>query len=68
MDATVYFRSRDGVKAVKLPAGEAVSCTRKHPYQWSLTRVFADPPEGFVFSDSDGGGLGRVQGASVRTD
>jgi hypothetical protein len=68
MDATVFFKSGDGVKAVKLPASEALLCTRKHPHEWSLTRVFADPPEGFVFSEGDGGGRGRVQGASVKAD
>jgi hypothetical protein len=65
---TVYFKSADGVHAVKLPAGEALSATRKHPHEWSLTRVFADPPEGFVFSEGDGGGRGRIAGASVRAD
>jgi hypothetical protein len=65
---TVYFRSRDGVKEVKLPAVDAVLTCRKHPHEWSLTGVFADPPEGFVASEGNGGGRGRVQGASVRVD
>ena len=68
MMTTVYFKSADGVKAVKLPANEALSCTRKHPWEWSLTRVFADPPEGWVPSEGNGDGCGRVQGASVRAD
>ena len=66
---TVYFRSRDGVKEVKLPAVDAVLTCRKHPHEWALTPdTFADPPEGFVFSEGDGGGIGRVQGASVKAD
>ena len=65
---TVFFKSAYGVHAVKLPAGEALQATRKFPHEWSLTRVFADPPEGFVFSEGDGGGRGRIQGASVRVD
>jgi hypothetical protein len=65
---TVYFKSASGVQQVKLPAGEALQATRKHPHEWSLTRVFAHPPAGFVFSEGDGGGIGRVQGASVRVD
>ena len=65
---TVYFRNANGVRAVKLPATEALQATRKHPWEWSLTRVFADPPEGFVAAEGEGGGLGRVQGASVRVD
>jgi hypothetical protein len=68
MDATVFFKSADGVKAVKLPAHEALTCTRKRPHEWSLTRIFADPPEGFVFSAGDGGGRGRIAGASVKAD
>jgi hypothetical protein len=66
MDATVYFKSAGGVKAVKLPAIEALSCTRKFPFEWSLTKVFADPPPGWV--PSEGGGRGRIAGASVRAD
>lgn len=68
MDATVYFKSADGVKAVKLPAHEALTCTRKHPHEWSLTKVFAEPPPGWVPSEGDGGGRGRIAGASVRAD
>jgi hypothetical protein len=67
-DFTVYFKSADGVKAVKLPATEALLATRRHPHEWSLTRVFADAPPGWVPSEGDGGGRGRVAGASVRAD
>jgi hypothetical protein len=65
---TVYFKSADGVHPVKLPANEALSCTRKHPHEWSLTHVFADPPEGWQPSAGDGGGRGRIAGASVKAD
>jgi hypothetical protein len=65
---TVYFKSASGVHQVKLPATDALLATRKHPWEWSLTKVFADPPEGFVFSEGDGGGRGRVAGASVKAD
>jgi hypothetical protein len=65
---TVYFKSSTGVHPVKLPASEALQATRKFSHEWSLTRVFAEPPEGFVFSEGDGGGRGRVQGASVKAD
>jgi hypothetical protein len=65
---TVFFKSASGVHEVKLPEIEARSACRKHPHEWSLTRVFADPPEGFVFSEGDGGGRGRIAGASVRVD
>jgi hypothetical protein len=68
MDATVYFKSADGVKAVKLPANEALLASRKFPFEWSLTKVFADPPEGWQPSEGDGGGRGRIAGASVRAD
>jgi hypothetical protein len=65
----VYFRNAAGeVHPVKLPAVHAVLTCRKHPHEWSLTGVFADPPEGFVASEGNGGGRGRVQGASVRVD
>ena len=46
----------------------ALSCTRKFPFEWSLTKVFADPPAGWQPSEGDGGGRGRIQGASVRVD
>jgi hypothetical protein len=63
---TVYFKSADGVKAVKLPANEALQATRKHPFEWSLTRFgFADPPEGWIPSQGNGGGIG-VRGTSIR--
>jgi hypothetical protein len=65
---TVYFLSSSGVKPVKLPASEALQATRKFPHEWSLTRVFAEAPEGWQPSEGDGGGRGRVQGASVRAD
>jgi hypothetical protein len=67
-DFTVYFLSATGVHPVKLPASEALSATRKFPWQWSLTRIFAEAPEGWAPSEGDGGGRGRVQGASVRAD
>jgi hypothetical protein len=63
----VYFRSASGIHEVQLPAIEAVQACRRHPHEWSLTPdTFAQPPEGFVFSE--GNGHGRVQGASVRAD
>jgi hypothetical protein len=65
---TVYFLSSSGVHAVKLPASEALQATRKFPWEWSLTRVFAEAPECWQPSAGDGGGRGRVQGASVRAD
>jgi hypothetical protein len=69
MDATVYFKSADGVKAVRLPANEALQATRRHPHEWALTRFgFADAPEGWQPSEGDGGGRGRIAGASVKAD
>ena len=66
---TIYFRNAAGeVHPVQLPAVDAVLVCRKHPHEWSLTRVFAEPPTGFVASEGDGGGIGRVRGASVRVD
>jgi hypothetical protein len=66
---TVFFRNAAGeVHEVKLPAVDAVLTCRKHPHEWSLTGVFAEPPEGFVFSERDGGARGRIAGASVRAD
>jgi hypothetical protein len=67
-ETPVFFKSADGVKAVRLPANEALQAVRRHPHEWSLTRVFAEPPAGWVPSEGDGGGRGRVQGSSVRTD
>jgi hypothetical protein len=66
---TVFFRTRAGVHEVQLPPIEAANACRKHPHEWS-TRAdkFADPPEGFVASEGNGGGIGRVRGASVRAD
>jgi hypothetical protein len=69
MDATVFFKSADGVHKVQLPAGEALQATRRHPHEWSLTRYgFAEPPAGWVPSEGDGGGRGRIAGASVKAD
>jgi hypothetical protein len=68
MSVTVFFKSADGVHPVKLPANEALQATRKHPHEWSLTRIFADAPEGWQPSEGDGGGRGRIAGASVRAD
>ena len=66
---TVSFRSRDGVHEVKLPELEARLACRKHPWEWSPDgKTFADPPEGWQPSEGDGGGSGRIQGASVRAD
>jgi hypothetical protein len=66
---TVYFKSANGVHEVRLLANDAVLAAIKHPAEWSLTPDgFADPPEGFAFADSDGGGRGRIAGASVRVD
>jgi hypothetical protein len=67
---TVYFRNAAGeVHPVRLPAIEAASACGRHPHEWSFTAdKFADPPEGFVASEGNGGGRGRVQGASVRAD
>jgi hypothetical protein len=66
---TVYFRSRDGVHEVKLPPIEAANASRRHPHEWSLKAdKFADAPEGFVATQGNGGGIGRVRGASVRAD
>jgi hypothetical protein len=67
---TVYFRNAAGeVHPVRLPAIEAASACGRHPHEWSYSAdKFADPPEGFVFSEGDGGGIGRVQGASVKAD
>ena len=66
---TVYFRNADGVHEVRLPAVDAVLACRKHPHEWSLDgKTFVEPPEGFVPSEGDGGGRGRIAGASVRAD
>jgi|HubBroStandDraft_4_1064222.scaffolds.fasta_scaffold3485541_1 hypothetical protein len=65
----VFFRSARGVHEVRLPAVDAVLVCHKHPVEWALTPGgHAAAPEGFVFSDSDGGGRGRIAGASVRAD
>jgi hypothetical protein len=66
---TVFFKSASGVRAVKLPAAEALQATRKHGHEWSLTRFgFAEPPPGWVPSPGDGGGRGRIAGAGVKAD
>jgi len=67
---TVFFRNAAGeVHPVRLPAVDAVLTCHKHPHEWSLDgKTFAYPPEGFVFSEGNGGGRGRIQGASVRVD
>jgi hypothetical protein len=64
---TVYFRGLDGIHAVLLPATDALLAVRHHPVEWSLTLDgHAQAPDGFVFSEGDGGGIGA--GASVRAD
>jgi hypothetical protein len=68
MPATVFHKSRDGVHRVKLPAGEALQATKRHPHEWSLTGIFADPPPGWQPREGDGGGRGRVAGAGVKAD
>jgi hypothetical protein len=67
---TVYFRNlAREVHPVQLPALEAINACHEHPWEWSLDgKTFADPPEGFVFSEGNGGGIGRVRGAAVRVD
>jgi hypothetical protein len=64
----LFFRSATGIHEVRLPANEAVLAAIKHPHEWSLDGKFAPAPEGWQPSEGDGGGLGRVQGASVRAD
>jgi len=67
---TVFFRNAAGeVHEVTLPALEAATACRKHPHEWSVTAdTFAKPPAGHVASEGNGGGIGRVRGAGVRTD
>ena len=66
---TVYFLAADGVHEVRLPAVDAVLVCNRLPHEWSIDgKTFAEPPEGFVPSEGDGGGIGRVRGASVRAD
>ncbi|HZZ22897.1 MAG TPA: hypothetical protein VFE60_10145 [Roseiarcus sp.] len=67
---TVFFRNAAGeVLPVQLPPIEAANACGKHPHEWS-TRAdrFANPPEGFIASEGNGGGIGRVRGAGVRAD
>jgi hypothetical protein len=67
---TCYFRNAAGeVHEVTLPALEAVHACNRHPVEWSFTPLgFAPANEGFVPSEGDGGGRGRIRGASVRVD
>ena len=67
---TIYFRNAAGeVHPVRLPELDAINACRKHPHEWSLDgETFTEPPEGFVFSEGDGGGRGRIAGASARAD
>jgi hypothetical protein len=67
---TVYFRNAAGeVHPVRMGPVDAVLVCHKHPVEWALTRDgHAQAPEGFVFSEGDGGGRGRIAGASVRAD
>jgi hypothetical protein len=67
---TANFRNARGeVHPVLLPALEAVIACRRHPHEWSFTAdKFSDPPEGFVASEGNGGGIGRVRSAGVRAD
>jgi hypothetical protein len=66
----VFFRNAAGeVHPVCLPALEAVTACRRHPHEWSFTAdKFAAPPKGFVASEGNGGGIGRVRGAGVRAE
>jgi hypothetical protein len=67
--ANVYFRNAAGeVHPVDRPAIEAIRAIRRYPWEYSLSRIFADVPEGVELAEGDGGGRGRVQGASVRAD
>jgi hypothetical protein len=62
----VFFRGLDGIHEVRLPPVDAVLACHHHPIEWALTRDgHAPAPEGFVFSEGDGGGMGH---ASVRVD
>jgi len=67
---TVYFKNAEGeVHPVRLPALEAVTACQRHPHEWARTADgFASPPEGAVFSIGNGGGRGRLLGASARAD
>jgi hypothetical protein len=68
--ATIYFKNAAGeVHPVRMADGDAVLVCHKHPWEWALMPgSFAPAPEGFVFSEGNGGGRGRIAGASVRAD
>jgi hypothetical protein len=69
MFKVVFFKNALGeVHEVTLPEVDAIASCWKFPWEWSFDGVFAEPPEGFVFSHGNGGGRGRVPGASVRAD
>jgi hypothetical protein len=68
MHTAVYFKSSTGVHEVQLPVVDADLAVNHHRHEWSLDGKFAPAPEGFVFSAGDGGGLGRIAGASVKAD
>jgi len=65
---TVYFKNAEGaVSPVKLVPLDANHAVQRRPRHWSRTADgFASPPEGAVFSTGDGGGRGRLAGASVK--
>lgn len=67
---TAYFKNAAGeVHPVTLPALEAVTACHRHPHEWSLDgKTFAPPPEGFVATEGDGGGLNPLRGASINFD
>jgi hypothetical protein len=64
----LFFRAADGVHEVLMDPVDAMLAAVKHPHEWSLDGTFSEPPEGWQPSEGDGGGRGRVQGASVRAD
>jgi hypothetical protein len=64
-----YFRGLDGISEVRLRVADAVELCHDHPIEWALMPAsFARAPAGFVFSEGDGGGRGRIAGASVRAE
>ncbi len=66
----VYFKNAAGeVHPVRLPALEAAHATRAHPHEWSLDgKTFAPPPAGYVPATGNGGGIGRLLGATASAD
>jgi len=57
------------IHPVKLAPLDAVHAVQAHPHQWSRDpATFADPPEGHVGAGGNGGGIGRLAGASARAD